>query len=359
MRRTAPNLAILLLALLYLTTGCSASPALPTRAATAAPPRSETAATLTPAPPPATPALEVASLEATATAPAGETTATPVAVVTIAPSLTATITPPVPGPEVPTLTPTPTATPCASPGRIETGLLPSAIAGEFAYRVYLPPCYSSDGRAYPTLTMMGGNIHDDRIWDRLGLDEAAEAAILAGAIPPLIIVMPDAGPTANSTSGGPWSYEGLIVNELIPHIEQRYCAWAEADGRAIGGLSRGGYWSLEIAFRHAAQFASVGGHSYALLDSHAGPDMDPRYTGVTNDLGDLRIFLDIGSADYLLPQAQELHDRLTEAGVAHEWHLNEGNHEDAYWMAHLNDYLTWYSAGWPADRSLLPACSGR
>ncbi|MEZ4516738.1 MAG: hypothetical protein R3C44_07830 [Chloroflexota bacterium] len=39
------------------------------------------------------------------------------------------------------------------------------------------------------------------------------------------------------------------------------------------------------------------------------------------------------------------------------WQLNEGQHEDAYWSAHLPDYLAWYSDGWPSDRSNLPDCS--
>src|SRR5690606_28724898 len=92
------------------------------------------------------------------------------------------------------IVPTATAASCAEPGRIEHGSLDSAVAGEpMRYRVYLPPCYGQDGKAFPVLYMFGGNIHDDAIWDLLGLDESAEAAILSGALPPLLIVMPDNG----------------------------------------------------------------------------------------------------------------------------------------------------------------------
>ncbi|MEZ4516737.1 MAG: alpha/beta hydrolase-fold protein [Chloroflexota bacterium] len=230
----------------------------------------------------------------TTSAPLATNTTTPASTATAITTPAATPIPPTPTQPLPTATATPQPTPCAIPGRIEHGFFNTVLAGPMAYRIYLPPCYGLDGRVYPTLYLLGGNIHDDSIWDTLGVDEAAEAAISAGEMPPFLIVMPDGGWVANQTSGGPASYEGVVINELIPYIEQTYCAWPDSAGRAIGGLSRGGYWSLEIAFRHADMFRSVGGHSFALLDSHAGPGVDPVDTGVTNELGDLRIFLDIG-----------------------------------------------------------------
>jgi hypothetical protein len=37
--------------------------------------------------------------------------------------------------------------------------------------------------------------------------------------------------------------------------------------------------------------------------------------------------------------------------------INEGNHEESYWRAHLRDYLLWHSEGFPADRAALPGCA--
>ena len=224
------------------------------------------------------------------------------------------------------------------------------------YRVYLPPCYGGDGRVYPTLYLFGGNVHDEAFWDRLGIDETAEAAIAAGRIPPLLIVMPDNGWLANTTTSGPTSYEGFVLNELIPHIESQYCAWPAREGRAVGGVSRGGYWSLMMAFRRPDLFRSTGAHSPALIDSFAGAAEDPRVTGAANPLGDLRIWVDIGERDPYLVDARPLHDALTAAGVAHEWRVNPGIHDEAYWTAHLDEYVTWYAAGFPADRAALPDC---
>ena len=204
--------------------------------------------------------------------------------------------------------------------------------------------------------MFHGNVSTESQWDDLGLDESAEELILTGIIPPLLIVMPEGGYIANNTSGGPYSFEGVILDELMPHIESSYCAWSAPDGRAIGGLSRGGYWALEIAFRNADRILSVGGHSAALVDTHAGPDLNPQFTAMTNDLSNLRIYIDIGADDWFLPNTNRLHQDMEMAGIPHSWVLNEGLHEDAYWAEHGSDYLIWYSLAWPDERSAYPQC---
>jgi enterochelin esterase-like enzyme len=255
-------------------------------------------------------------------------------------------------------TPAPSATPaCQESGQIVFGRFPSAIAyPDLAYRIYLPPCYGRDGRVYPALYMLPGNVYDDSIWDELGLDEAAETGINDGRLPPMLIVMPEGGSIADQTSGGPYSYEAVIVTELIPFVESSYCAWPEAAGRAIGGMSRGGYWSLEIAFRNPVIFSSVGGHSAALIDSYAGPDLDPKYTALTADLSSLRVYLDAGQSDWTLGQLEILHDNLLSRGKDHLWTIQPGSHDNDYWSSHVGDYVAWYAAVWPKDRGQLPSC---
>ncbi len=204
--------------------------------------------------------------------------------------------------------------------------------------------------------MLPGNGQTDAIWDTLGLDEAAETGIKNGDLPPLLIVMPDGGWIAHNSSGGPNSYETVITDDLIPFIETTYCAWPAANGRAIGGVSRGGYWALEIAFRHPDQFVSVGGHSASLLDTAAGPNINPQYTGLNNDLGDLRIYLDIGANDGGIVNTRKLHEDMAANNIPHTWVLNEGGHNNTYWSAHLAEYLAWYAIAWEDTAVLSPPC---
>jgi enterochelin esterase-like enzyme len=205
--------------------------------------------------------------------------------------------------------------------------------------------------------MLAGNTYTDAIWDNIGLDEAAERGIQAGEYPPLIIVMPYSGETALYSSGGPNSYEPVILEDLTSAIEAAYCVSPEPAFRALGGLSRGGYWSLEVAFRHPDAFVSVGGHSAALLDEYAKEDVNPQYTALSNDLGDLRIYLDIGADDWVRENTLQLHADMEAAGVPHTWVLNEGQHEEAYWEAHTADYLAWYSEPWSLNRLDYPPCT--
>jgi enterochelin esterase-like enzyme len=203
--------------------------------------------------------------------------------------------------------------------------------------------------------MLPGNIYTDSIWDELGLDEAAEADIREQSIAPMLIAMLSGGSLANTTSGGPASYESFMLEEFIPFFEGNYCALPNGLGRAIGGMSRGGYWALEIAFRHPEEFTSVGGHSAALVDYNGGPTINPSNTGLSNDLGDLRIYLDIGENDWLRPNLQELHEQMALQERAHTWVLNQGIHEEAYWATHLEEYLDWYAEPW-IDAREYPPC---
>ncbi len=334
-RRGLALLALLLFSLL--TISCSEDPASPT--ATAA---SEQEAELISPP--------VRTLPPTNT-PISRITAAIQATSTFTPSIAQTHSP------SPSQTSIPQIGACATPGRIVSGSFPSRIDGpDRAYRIYLPPCYGEDGRSYPALYLFHGGAQSDDHWDNLGVGVAAEELISSGVIPPLLIIMPDGGELANNSSGGPGSFEGLILDNLVPFIESNFCAWSEPQGRAVGGISRGGYWALEIAFRHPDLFSSVGGHSAALLDTDAGPDMNPQDTALSNDLDGLRIYFDIGDRDYLINEISKLHEDMSIAGIKHHWTLNEGQHEDAYWRQHLAEYLEWYSQPWPAERLLYPIC---
>ncbi|HSH01770.1 MAG TPA: alpha/beta hydrolase-fold protein [Anaerolineae bacterium] len=295
--------------------------------------------------PPASPVTPFPTLMRLADAPTITPTPHPI------PTLFPTATP------YPTPSPTPTATPCP-PSQMKQTTFPSATTGsQRPLRLYLPPCYGQDNRVYPVLYIFHGNVMGDERWDLLGLDEAANTAINNQLIPPLIIAMPNGTGIADYTSGGPGSYETVILDELIPFVETELdCVWTAAAGRAIGGLSRGGYWALEIAFRHPQQFASVGGHSAALLDTAAGPHLNPQYTALSNDLGPLRIYLDIGDNDYLRTNTIRLHDDMAAANIPHQWHLNPGAHNEDYWSSQLTNYLLWYTEPWPTDRQKYPPC---
>jgi enterochelin esterase-like enzyme len=61
------------------------------------------------------------------------------------------------------------------------------------------------------------------------------------------------------------------------------------------------------------------------------------------------IFMDMGENDQELGFNSQFEDTLIEMGIPHEWHLYPGAHDEAYWGAHVEEYLRWYASVWAAQ----------
>ncbi len=135
----------------------------------------------------------------------------------------------------------------------------SALPGPANVRVLLPRGYaSSPHRRYPVLYLLHGTIGGAADWTTQGHAEQ----ITAGR--PLIVVMPD---IALNHAGGGWCtdwfnggaggrprWETFHIDQLIPWIDRNLRSVANRDGRAIAGLSQGGFCSMSYAARHPDLF---------------------------------------------------------------------------------------------------------
>ncbi len=218
----------------------------------------------------------------------------------------------------------------------------------FYYSVYTPPCYDNSATTYPVVYLMHGSNDDDGQWGRLGIQQALDTGITNGTLPPMIIVMPFGEWLANKNQFDSVSWENVFLNELMPLVEGQYRIDARRETRAIGGISRGGFWAYEIAFRHPDLFGSVGGHSAFFAEGQAPVDFDPlRMAKNSTDLDTLRIELDRGSEDYAAPGVDLMHQRLDERGILHTYTVYpEGQHNNAHWQLHVADYLAFYGSAW-------------
>jgi len=228
------------------------------------------------------------------------------------------------------------AAPCSTPGAVSASATPSKKLGyEMAYRIYLPPCYARDpDRRYPVLYLMHGLDYNESQWDDLGVDEMAGELIRTGELSPFIVVMPR--DRFDSRSGD------ALVADLIPEIDAVYRTLPEREQRAIGGISRGAGWAIQVGLRHEELFGIIGAHSLAVRET------DARSVGTWLDRLTLipRTYLDIGERDPLLYSARFFHESLARRDIPHEWRLNPGGHTAAYWQAHMEEYLRWYAADW-------------
>ena len=254
-------------------------------------------------------------------------------------------------------------TPCDSDnpvGQLITDTIASKVLGlSLPVHVYLPPCYDGDRYTYPALYLIQGSAFSLGEWVADGVPAVADEQMGKGTLPPFIIVMPGSDLNASNggkylySSGGKGSWEDFIVNELTPMIQTKYSAWSSREGRAIGGISRGGYWSLEIAFTHLDMYGAVGGHSPSitsdkLIGTPAGFSM-LSYVKSIDALKTQRIFLDAGSTDWAQSGVDKLSGDLDAKGITYTVSSGDGGHEDAYWSSRIPDYLAFYSANWPKE----------
>jgi enterochelin esterase-like enzyme len=224
---------------------------------------------------------------------------------------------------------------------------------DVGFSVYLPPEYeSSPGRRYPVIYWLhgsGGN-------EAQGLAQAVsfQTAIVAGQVPPAIMVFPNGG---SRTEYRDWREqnvmpETMIIRELIPYIDEHYRTKAAPFGRALEGMSMGGNGALKLALKYPEMFGSV----VAIAGSYRRLRLDGFYPGVApaqelwisklaqwyspeDDvfvladknlprLGHLRIRLLVGSIDISVQDSEALHTHLRDLSIPHEYEMLLGVRHD-------------------------------
>jgi putative tributyrin esterase len=137
-----------------------------------------------------------------------------------------------------------------------------AVGRKMKYNVVLPDKYEQSTDRYPVLYLLHGLSSNYRSWARLGVPDYARRY-------DLIVVMPDVGNSwyvnwAASEEGQKNRWEDYIVKDLVGHIDATYRTIAKREGRAINGLSMGGFGGLMLGLKHPDLFCSIGSHSGAL-----------------------------------------------------------------------------------------------
>lgn len=309
---------------------------------------------------PLVPTPQSVVITATPPPPTPTFTPSPSPTVTVTPTLTTTPPPP-----------TPTREPCAETEGVllETSFRSNYLKTDVPYRIYFPPCYLQTQRRYPYVLLLHGLEATGQTpltgqqWLDLGVIAALERGLQFGRLPPMALVIPDGGAaSASNVFGRDESYENVILEEVLPEIESEgsgYCLWAKREGRAIAGISRGGFWAFEIAFRHPEVFSAVAGHS-PFFDPQVPADYDPIALAESQPaeyLNSLRIMFDHGTDDYVQADVRRFSNALGARHIEHDYVVNPvGEHNDEYWSNHVSEYLAFYGATWPRDPYELPSC---
>ncbi|MBT3188824.1 MAG: hypothetical protein HN736_13095 [Anaerolineae bacterium] len=244
-----------------------------------------------------------------------------------------------PTPSTPTVVAsTPTPAGCIEQrGQVHRVTFDSAALPQF--HIYLPACYDANLEThYPVLYLLHGQGFNDDQWLRLGVAERADRVMSAEEISAYLIVMPfDKASWRNVDDD---EFGEVLVNELLPYIDENYRTLPTRNKRAVGGLSRGAGWAIRYGLKRWKLFGAFGGHSAAIFYKDYSRLDDWLAEIPSNALP--KIYLDIGDQDKERGSILQFVDLLTEEGVPHEWRLYTGNHDEIYWATHTEEYLRWY-----------------
>ncbi len=230
-----------------------------------------------------------------------------------------------------------------------------ALGREVSYVVDVPPSYDgSGGRKYPVVYALHGLFEGSGFWERRGLAPILAQLRASGAVPEFLVVAVDGGNSFFvNTPGG--RYEDMVTKDLVAHVEATYRVVPGRKGRALLGVSMGGYAALHVAFDRPGLVAAVATHSAMLLERipsaeqgagrwHMasfnkvfGDPIDPTLWAESDPLVWARkvgpkavpaLFVDCGAEDrYGLANGhRELHRILDERGIAHAFELPPGDH---------------------------------
>jgi S-formylglutathione hydrolase FrmB len=142
-----------------------------------------------------------------------------------------------------------------------------ALGQRVGYVVDLPPGYDDSPKRYPVVYALHGLFEGPGFWERRGLARELARLRTEGAVPDLVVVAVD-GDNSFFVNGPAGRYEDLVTQDLIAHVEATWRVVPGRKGRALLGVSMGGYAALRLAFTHPELFAAVATHSAMLL---AGP----------------------------------------------------------------------------------------
>jgi S-formylglutathione hydrolase FrmB len=259
----------------------------------------------------------------------------------------------------------------APAARWETVKFESKLAGKtLPYQVVLPAGYAlpaNGGARYAVLYLLHGfgGHHTDWLARTRLADYAARHQ--------LIVVTPegDNGWYTDSASAPADKYESYIIKELIPDVARRYRTRESRGGRAVAGLSMGGFGALKFGVKYPEVFALAASMSGAVaIASFRGDDELPAgflrnsviktfgpAGSATKDANDLFkllgempperaralpfLYFDCGTEDSLrlLPSNRALADLLVARKIPHEYRQLPGNHNWAYWDRQVQEVL--------------------
>lgn len=242
------------------------------------------------------------------------------------------------------------------------------------YNVFLPPGYpASKTTRYPVLYLLHGlgGHYTDWLTRTNVADYASQYR--------MIVVMPEGnnswyvdGAPSKTASGSDRpgdKYESYILQEVLPDVDKRYRTIQSRYGRAIAGLSMGGYGAIKYGLKYPSTFAFAGSLSGALAAASWTEDEMKSVKSVydsllpvfgaagsevrkANDIFQIAqglaasrvaalpyFYLDAGTEDFFFTVNHRFAELLREKKIPHEYRELPGDHSWQYWDRQVKEVL--------------------
>ena len=240
------------------------------------------------------------------------------------------------------------------------------ISATLPYNVILPPGYRAAATTrYPVLYLLHG--HGGHYTDWLTRTNVADYA----AQYRMIVVMPEGNNSwyVDGAAGLNDKYESYILQELMPDVDKRYRTIQSRYGRAIAGLSMGGYGAIKYGLKYPSTFVFAGSMSGAFGVTRytekemGGTNWEPflktfgplgSETRKANDIFEIAkaltagrvaslpyFYFDCGTEDAAqhFDRNRELSELFLEKKIPHEYRELPGNHSWQYWDQQVPEVL--------------------
>ncbi len=227
--------------------------------------------------------------------------------------------------------------------------------------IYTPPDYEKNTSArYPVLYLQHGGGEDQRVWIEMGRTNLILDNLIAeGKARPFIVVMetsaaykpgepvpqprPPAPPaaTAQQPQGGQTApapqrprfsfdtYKEVMINDLIPFVDDNFRTLTDGRNRAMAGLSMGGMVTRTVTLANLDKFSFIGIFSGGAI---APADIADR-TKVK------LVFMSYGSRERGSETVSSAADALNQAGIKSSFYISPDTaHEWQSWRRSLHEF---------------------
>lgn len=232
------------------------------------------------------------------------------------------------------------------------------LGGQRRMAVYTPAGYEDSKESYPVLYLLHGAGGDEEAWLMLGrAAQIMDNLIALGKAKPMIVVMPNGNAPQEAAPGEgskgmyvPSMTRGAIGNnmfgnggfessfmDVVNYIDSHYRTIAQKSGRAICGLSMGGFHTRNISYLYPDCFDYVGLFSAAQQKRGEAAIYDKMESQLACQFAQQPklYWIAIGKDDFLYEENVQFRTLLDSKGYQYEYFENEGGHIWLNWRIYL------------------------